>query len=53
MSRYSRIQTGYNFAGAWFMSYALGAVLFLFVEKPFMQMEMLLFKWLGVGAGGE
>ena len=51
--RYSRIQIGASFAGAWLLAYACSAVLFLFVEKPFMQMEMLLFKRLGVGAGAE
>ena len=51
--RYSRIQIGASFAGAWLLAYACSAVLVLFVEKPFMQMEMLLFKRLGVGAGAE
>jgi hypothetical protein len=53
MLRYSRIQVGGAFAGGWLLAYACSAALFLFVEKPFMQMEMLLFKRLGVGAGGE
>ena len=39
--------------GRWLLSYAGSAVLFLVVEKPAMNMEMLLFKKLGLGGGGE
>ena len=53
MLRYTRIQIGAAFAGAWFLSYACAAVLFLFVEKPCMQLEALLFKRLGAGGGGS
>ncbi len=53
MLRYTRIQVGFAFAGAWLLSYAAAAVLFLFVEKPFMQMEVLLFKRLGLASGSD
>lgn len=53
MLRYTRIQIGAAFAGAWLLSYACAAVLFLFVEKPCMQLEALLFKRLGAGGGGS
>lgn len=53
MLRYTRIQIGAAFAGAWFLSYACAAVLFLFVEKPCMQLEALLFKRIGAGGGGS
>ena len=39
--------------GMWLLSYACSAVLFLVVEKPAMNMEMLLFKKLGLGGGGD
>jgi peptidoglycan/LPS O-acetylase OafA/YrhL len=51
--RYSVLQLGFNFAGAYFLTYACSAVLFLFIEKPFMSMEVLLFKRLGLGGGGD
>ena len=40
-------------AGMWSLSFAVSAVLFVFVEKPAMNMEALLFKRLGLGGGSD
>jgi peptidoglycan/LPS O-acetylase OafA/YrhL len=43
-TRYSAILLGFDFAGTWVLSHAIAAVLFVFVEKPFLDMESVLFK---------
>jgi peptidoglycan/LPS O-acetylase OafA/YrhL len=47
---YSPVQLAFNFVAGWGLSYGLAIGLFLLVEKPFMNLEVLLFKKLGVSA---
>jgi peptidoglycan/LPS O-acetylase OafA/YrhL len=50
LQRYSVLQLTFNAVAGWGLSYGLAIGLFLLVEKPFMNLEVLLFKKLGVSA---
>jgi hypothetical protein len=51
--RYTHIQIAVNFVAVLFLTYAAAAVLFLAVEKPFMNMEAIVFKRLGLMGGSS
>jgi hypothetical protein len=53
MTRYSPQQLAFDFCGALVLSYAASCIVFLLVEKPFMNLEVLVLRRLGVGGSGE